>query len=61
MISHHGIVLYCTVYGNRFITPYRLMLHDCYSVKLCIYILIYFNIELDRSKVTYVTIKMYNR
>jgi hypothetical protein len=30
-----------------------------YSSRLCIYLVIYCNIELDKSKVTYVTIWMY--
>ena len=37
------------------------ILHDCYSLRLCIYIVIYCNVELDKSKVTFVTIRNYNK
>ena len=37
------------------------ILHDCYSLRLCMYIVIYCNVESDKSKVIYVTIRMYNK
>jgi len=62
MVSHHGIVLYWTVWGSHcFITPYRYLLHDCYNLRLSIHIVTYCNVELNKSKVTYVAIWMYNK
>jgi hypothetical protein len=51
-----GLLLY-----QCFIAPYRYILHDCYSSSFCIYIVIYCNMELDKSKVTYVTMWMDNK
>jgi hypothetical protein len=63
---HYNITpWYCVVldcFGSLcFIPSCRWLLHDCYSSRLCISNIMYCNMELDKSKSTYVTIYVHNK